>query len=181
MNNKVCIEQLLLWRLAQAEAMAPPAPRAAELLAKARPWWETWPEQFRELASQLGRIQTAYGHAMAESRQPNTGHPVPTLVIIGDDELESAVRALYISVRDGRLRFRFQWEGGASTIPRNFEATFVTETLRPLFSAPAVLSIDSEYSVDTELPDELARDWEQLRVTDQLPFRLMLRSDKVAG
>jgi hypothetical protein len=49
------VEQLLRWRLAQAEAAAPSAPRAAQLLEMARPWSacnEYWPEAAlaRELA-----------------------------------------------------------------------------------------------------------------------------------
>src|SRR5438477_12791678 len=79
-NVKIPIEQLLRWRLAQAEAEAPPAPRAARLLERARPWWESWPERFQSVIERLTRIQIAYGHAMAEP-QSRSGHPVPALIV----------------------------------------------------------------------------------------------------
>src|SRR5436309_3280949 len=101
------VEQLLRWRLSQAEAEAPPAPRAGRLLELARPWWETWPERFQSFVERLGGIEVAYGHA-AEPRQPRGGHPVPALVVRAVEELETSVRVLYINVREGRLRLRFQ-------------------------------------------------------------------------
>ena len=64
----------------------------------------------------------------------------------------------------------------------SFEATFVAdESARPLLCAPAILSVESEYRIDAELPEELAQGWERLKVTDRLPFRLILRSDKDGG
>ena len=66
MNSNTPIEELLRWRLHQAEAEAPPAPPAARLLALARPWWEALPERFNALVERLGRIQVAYAYAQAE-------------------------------------------------------------------------------------------------------------------
>jgi hypothetical protein len=177
MKEEISMQRLLRWRLEQAEASAPPAPRAAQLLAAVRPWWETWPELFRSAVESLGRIQLAYGHAMAKPDQSQSGHPIPVLVIHGNEKLETSACALYYNVRNGRLRLRFQLEAMASPAPKSFEVTFVDAQSRPLFSAPATRSMDSEYSVDAELPGGLAPDWEQLKVVDRMPFRLIIRLD----
>ena len=39
----------------------------------------------------------------------------------------------------------------------------------------AVRSHADEYRVDVDLPDHLVRSWGALRVTDQMPFRMVLR------
>lgn len=182
MNTEVTIEELLRWRVAQAECQAPPPPRAARLLELARPWWETWPEKFQLLVERVGRIQVAYGHAMAEPAQSRTGHPVAALIVCGVEEAEACARVLYLNVRDGRLRMRFQLDAAPTSTPQCFEATFVAAAgTAPLLSASAVLSVDSEYRIETELPEELARPWKLLKVTDRMPFRLILRSDKDGG
>lgn len=178
MNTKIPIEELLRWRAARAEAEAPPAPRAVRLLEMARPWWEIWPKRFQSFVERLGRIQVAYGHAMTEPRQSHSGHPVPALIVRAVEELETSARVLYLNVRDGRLRLRFQLDAATTLAQESFEVTFVAdESARPLFSAPAILSVDSEYRIDTELSEELAHGWEQLKVTDRMPFRLIVRSD----
>jgi hypothetical protein len=177
MKTEIPIEQLLRWRLERAEAEAPPAPRAARLLELARPWWETWPEKFQSLVEQLGRIQIAYGHAMAEPSRGRSGHPVPTLIVRGEEQSDSSVRVLYLSVRDDKLRLRFQMEAAPTPLEPTFEATFISDTAaRPLFSVAAMHSVDGEYRINAELSAELARDWGQLEVTDRMPFRLILRS-----
>ncbi|HTE89724.1 MAG TPA: hypothetical protein VK639_12250 [Terriglobales bacterium] len=182
MSTEIPIEELLRWRAARAEAEAPPAPRAARLLEMARPWWETWPERFQSFVERLGKIRVAYGHAMAEPRQSHCGHPVPALVVRAVDELETSVRVLYLNVRDGRLRLRFQLDAATVQAQGSFEVTFVSDKPeRPLLSAPAICALDGEYRIDTELSEELAYGWEQLKVTDRMPFRLILRSDKDGG
>ena len=182
MSTKIPIEELLRWRAAKAEAEAPPAPRAARLLEMARPWWEIWPVRFQSFVERLGRIQVAYGHAMAEPLQSHSGHPVPALIVRAVEELETSVRVLYLNVRDGRLRLRFQLDAATLQAQERFEVTFVSDKPeRPLLSAAAILSLDSEYRIDTELSEELAHGWEQLKVTDRMPFRLILRSDKDGG
>jgi hypothetical protein len=182
MKTEVPIEQLLRWRLAQAEAEAPPVPRAAHLLELARPWWETWPERFQTLVERLGRVQIAYGHAMSAPRPSRSGHPVPVLVVRAAEELETSARVLYLNIRDGRLRLRFQLAAAPEPVPESFEVTFVSETdSRPLFSAQATRSVDSEYSLDAGLSEAEAKDWETLKVTDWMPFRFMLRADADGG
>jgi len=169
---------LLRWRLSRAEAEAPPAPRAARLLELARPWWERWPERFQSLVERVGRIQIAYGHAMTEPGRGGSGYPVPAVIFRTAEELETSVRVLYFAMRDGRLRLRFELDAAIGRGRESFDVTFIADrAARPLLSARATLSMDSEYRVDAELSGELARDWALLKVTDRLPFRLILRSD----
>ena len=173
MKTEVTIKELLRWRLARAEAEAPRAPRAARLLELSRPWWETWPERFQTMVERLGTIQVAYGHAMADTKQARTGHPVSTL--IAHLSVETTARVLYIEVRESRLRLRFQLDKASCQEQPGFETTFVSKTNKPLFIANAARSVDSEYRVETELPPEVAKDWSGVRVTDQMPFSLILR------
>lgn len=136
MKTEIPIEQLLRWRLAQAEADAPSAPRAARLLELSRPWWETWPEQFQSMVERLGKVQIAYGHAMAEPRPSRIGHPVPALIIRTREELETSVRVLYLNVRDGRLRLRFQVDTALGPEQKALDVTFVCDaSRRPVVSA----------------------------------------------
>jgi hypothetical protein len=177
MKQEIDIEGLLRWRLERAEAEAPLPPHAARLLEIAKPWWDIWPDRFESSARRLGAIRISYGYAMSELHHGHTGYPVPTLISRGDEELESSARVLYLSVRNGRLRLRFQID----PIPapdQSFEVTFVYDAgLRPILSTNAVLSVDGEYRLDVELPEELAVTWDSLKVTDQMPFRFILRPD----
>jgi len=169
------IETLLQWRRERAEAEAPQAPSGVRLLKLLSPWWEVSPDRFAASVRRLASIQLSFGYAMSRVPQGHSGHPVAALISEGDEERESPARVLYLSVRDGRLRLRFQ----LAPIPRTdrlFEVTFVSETaLRPILAAYADLSGDGEYRVDVELPRELAAAWESLKVTDPMPFRFILR------
>jgi len=178
MNNSERIEQLLRWRLAQAECETPPAPRASRLLALARPWWETRPEQFGALWARLGLIQVAYGHAMVEPpASRGSGFPVPVLIVREDEtELEASVRVLYLGTTNNRMSLRFHLDVPPERAAAGFEVTFVDEaSAQPLFSAHATRSVDQEYRLDTELTEALAGDLGNLKVTDRMPFRLLLR------
>jgi hypothetical protein len=177
MKNQIPVEQVLLWRFTQAQHDAPPPPRAAKLLELSRPWWETWPEQFQGLAERLGKVRVADGHALAEPRQVRGGYPVPALIVCGGKESESSARVVYLNIRDGRLRLRFQLNDDDTPISETFEATLVSDkTAKPLLSATASLAVDHEYRMDTELPAELASEWEPLKVIDRMPFRFILRA-----
>jgi len=181
MKEGVSIESLLQWRRQRAEADAPPAPSGAQLLKLVQPWWERWPERFASNVRRLAAIQLAYGYAMAHPPHGHTGHPVAALISRDDDgEQEAPARILYMSVRNGHLRLRFQ----LAPIPRNdptFEVTFVSEAgLRPILSASADLSGEDEYRLDVELPSDLAAAWEALKVTDPMPFRFILRPTPLA-
>jgi hypothetical protein len=82
---------------------------------------------------------------------------------------------LYMNVRDGKLRLRFHLDPIPKT-ERVFEVTFISEgALKPIFSAYASLSVDGEYRLDADLPEDLATTWESLKVTDRMPFRFLLR------
>lgn len=176
-NHTMTVEQLLRWRLAQAETEAPPAPRGTRLLDLARPWWESWPERFQTLVERLSQIQIAYGHAMTDPRRSPGGYPVPALIVRPAEELETSVRVLYFAVRDGWLRLRFHLGGMPGPTQASFDVTFVADQpARALLSAQATLSMESEYRIDAELADELARDWASLKVTDRMSFRLILRA-----
>jgi hypothetical protein len=175
LKKAVDIRELLQWRSQRAEEDAPPPPSAARLLKLVEPWWEKWPDRFAASIRRLGSMQLAYGYAMSHPHQGHSGHPVAALIANEEDQQEAPARVLYISVRDGRLRLRFQ----LAPVPRNdpsFEVTFVSETgLRPILSTYANLSGDDEYRVDVELPRDVAAAWESLKVTDPMPFRFILR------
>jgi hypothetical protein len=113
---------------------------------------------------------------MTEVARGRSGHLVPTLVTGGNEEIETAARVLYFSVRDEQLRLRFQLEPGSERPEAAYEVTFVSESGgRPLFSANAVASVENEYRLDADLSTELAKAWEALKVTDRMPYRLILR------
>lgn len=175
MSREVPVEQLLQWRLARAQAEAPAAPSAAMLLERARPWWERWPERFGAQLTRLRQIPLAYGYAMSTPERERRGHPVPTLISNAED-VETYTRVTYINVRDARFRMRFQVEGSQRIQHDAFDATFVSDASEsPLCAALAVRSHADEYRVDVDLPDDLVRSWATLRVTDRMPFRMILR------
>lgn len=181
MNTESDFRELLSWRLTRAEAEAPPAPRASRLLALTKPWWETWPDKFQSLVARLSQVEVGFGHALAEPGQNRNGHPVPVLLVRTVEELETSARVLYLDVRDGGLRLRFRLENAVEAPEQSFDVTFVSEsTGQPLLSAAAVVSMNPEYRVDVDLPDEIAKCWERLKVTDKMPFRLILRSPETS-
>jgi len=182
MKTEISIERLLLWRLRRDEAEAPPAPPAWRLLELARPWRETWPERFQLLVERLGKIQVAYGHAMAEPRRAQSGYPVPVLIVHTKNELETFARVLYLDTCDGRLHLRFLLNSVPEQAEPAFEVTFISvDDSKPLFSAHAALSLESEYRLDSELPVEVAKNWKELKVTERMPFRLILRPLRSEG
>ena len=175
MRRQFDIEQLLRWRLERAESDAPPPPTGLHLLRGAQPWWEIAPQRFTACVRRLGAIEIAYGYAMSELQHGHGGHPVPTLISHDDQELEAPARVLYVGIRNGRLLLRFQLDP-VQRIERGYEVTFVSEEgMQPVLFARASLSLDGEYRLDTELPDDLAATWESLKVTDRMPFRFILR------
>jgi hypothetical protein len=177
MTHEAPVEQLLRWRLALAEAEAPPPPRAAELLALTRPWWERWPDRFRAQAERLRAMPLAYGYAMAgpPSQRGHAGYPVPVLLAQAGD-VEAYARVLYLVVRDGRLRLRFALADTPGMLEPAFDAAFVDDgSERPLCVGRAERSQGGEYRVDMDLPPDIAGSWAPLKVTDRMPFRLILR------
>src|ERR1700712_5679066 len=108
MNTKMTARELLQWRLAQAEADAPPAPRASRLLELARPWWENYPEKFQKIVHRLTTIQMGYGHAKVELGPERSGHLVPALIVSPDRESKASVQILHFDLRGSMLRLRFE-------------------------------------------------------------------------
>ena len=177
MKRNVPIEQLLRWRLARAQSEVPVAPSAARLLKLARPWWEKWPEKYQLLAEQLSRAKTVHTVTTNGSKPGHSGNLVPALFIRGEEVLEILTRLLSFRVRDAKLRLNFQTEVTLTPPTPVFEAAFISNTTwRPLFSAVATASVDDEYRVETELPARLVRGWERLKVTDHMPFQMILHS-----
>jgi hypothetical protein len=176
MKAEVSVEQLLRWRLALAKAEAPPVPNAAQLLEVARPWWEQDPERFQRLLQSLDNGELPTGLAMAETRLPCGGRPVPVLVVRANDLSDSSVRVLDVSVREGQLHLRFALNSGANALEETFEVTFVSSaSATPLLSADATRLVGREYGLDVEIPVALIQQWEGLKATDVMPFRLILR------
>jgi hypothetical protein len=176
------VRNLLRWRLAIAEREAPTPPRAAELVAAVRPWWERLPEHFTEMARRLGRMQVTYGYALDDAKRSSAagGYPVPALVTPPGD-FATFARVMYLSLRDGQLRLRFSLEDSLPTPSESVEVTFVaTDSSRPICSALAHQHIDGEFRVEAAIPVELQQRWQTLRVTDPMPFRFILRPTHAA-
>lgn len=167
------IEQLLRWRLAEAEAEAPPPPAAAQLLALAQPWWERWPHRLRARMERLRRMPLALGYAMAPGREQRRGHPVATILALAED-VSAHARILYLSIQDERLRLRFSLDIADATTAHALEATFLMDDGTSPFSGEAVRTPNGEYRMEVALPPEQARTWGALTVTDPMPFRLVL-------
>jgi len=177
MKKKLPVEKLLRWRFETARAEAPPAPPAASLLAFARPWWETSPERFQLAIQRLGSIQIAHAHPTSKSPQSRIRGRVPTLLVRTAEEIETSVCILSMSLSEGRMQLSFQCETRPEPDEQMFEATLVSEaTAKPLFCALTDKSLDNEYRLSAKLSDDLAKEWERLKLTDRMPFRLILRS-----
>jgi len=171
------VGQLLRWRLALSEAEAPEAPTAASLLAIPRPWWELWPERFRDCVDRLSQIQVNHAFAMADPSRANPGgYLVPCVLENGAEQKEVHARILYFDVRKSQLRLRFALENPGEKAGDSLELTFVSEGAEhPLCAARAERSLDDEYHLEVELPGGIAAQWKHLKVTDRMPFRFILR------
>jgi hypothetical protein len=170
MKKKIPLKTLLNWRLEKAKAGALRAPTAARLLALTQPWWETSPEQFRLAVQRLQSIEIPQTHTKSQSSSSRARDAVPALIIGPTEELETSVRILRLDLNDGRLQLSFQCPGAAE---QKFEVTFVSEfTSKPVLYALAARSLSGEYWLEAELAPEAE---EELKVTDLVPFRLILR------
>lgn len=177
MKKEISIEKLLRWRFEKARAEAPPAPSVARLLTFARPWWEASPEQFQSAIRRLSSIQIARVRPASKSFQSRTRGRVATLIVRTAEESETSVSIRSMGLSKGRIRLSFRCETEAETDEQIFETTFVSEaTLKPLFCALAVKSLDGEYRLSAKLSDDVAKECERLKATDRIFFRLILRS-----
>ena len=175
MKNRVFIEDLINWRSAQAEADAPPPPRAARLIELNRPWWQLQPERFQSLVRQFEATMRV-GYAMDPDRAQRQNYPVPAVLAQTNVETNALADILYFSLRGRMLRMRFAVRVAVELRRPNLEVTFVAaESPEPLFFAKAILSPDGDYRVEVEVPPLLAEGWSRLRVTERMPFRFILR------
>jgi hypothetical protein len=176
MTSDKLAEEYLRWRFESMKAEAPAAPSAAQLIQRARPWWEKWPERFRALIGRLEKIQSGNDHNGGQSDGSGV-HTVPVLMVRGEEETEDFARVLDFKVHDGKLHFRFQVAPSLASGVSSFEATFISYPVsRALLFTPAFGSSEIGYIAYTELPPELAEAWTLLNETVPLPFRLILHS-----
>ena len=174
-QSEESIATVLRWRLARAEAEAPAPPSAAALIARARPWWELWPERLETCLERLRAMPVAYGYAKSDAPAGRAGPRVAALVVHDlEPEVETTARVLYLSVAGARLRLRFELDADALRDASEVEVTFASGT-RPLLAAQATAVSEHEFRLDARLPDGLARAWEPLKVTHWMPFRMILR------
>jgi hypothetical protein len=168
-------EEYFRWRLEQMKAEAPAAPSASQLIERALPWWEKFPERFRTLVGHMETIRTGHDHNGNHPNASSDGRTVPVLIVQGEAETKSFARILDFKILDGKLHFRFQLAPPLTPGASALEVTFISDTAaRALFTSPAFGSGEIGYIVYTELQPELARDWALLKETDRLPFRLIL-------
>lgn len=176
MNETREVGELLRWQAARAARQAPPPPRAAALLEQIRPWWERWPERFRQLADSLAALDVRYGHAATDPRPNRDGFLVPTVVVRTQAEDRTHSSILYFAISGGRLRLRFQVMPAPDVLPTKAEVTFVdAATARALLVAPVEAASSGEYRVEAELPEKVAAAWCDLKVTDRMPFHLIVQ------
>lgn len=172
------LQLLLHWRAEQAEMEAPPPPRASELLRRARPWWLRMPEEFDRGVARLFQTRLNLGYALEGGPARQRGATVPALLPGPDGERLGYVRVTYLSIRDDRLRLRFTLDDQTARLDATLALTFVADPSgAPLLEAAAHEAGDHEYRAECPLPPELAAEWSRLRVTDAMPFRLIVRSD----
>jgi hypothetical protein len=182
MSSEYDVERLLRWRSARAEADAPSAPSARQLIEMARPWWERLPDRFAAYVERLNGLQLVYAHAATTPAQRQGPYPVPALLVRVAQEVESSARVLYLSVRDGRLRMRFRLDADTALAEPSLDVTFVSDDQsRPLLSAVATQSVGHEYHLEVELPEPLEARWSELRVSDRMPFRFIMHAGSAAG
>src|SRR5690349_10473152 len=98
MSIDVTIEELLRWRLAIAEAEAPPGPCVAELLTQARPWWERDPMRFQRALQSVMAIKPAVDDATAQTARPRAFDSVTTLIVRADQQTQACVGVLYFNL-----------------------------------------------------------------------------------
>jgi hypothetical protein len=178
MSKKTPLEQLLRWRLKQAEAGAPPPPKAAQLLQSARPWWEKRPKDFRSQMGHLRKFQSANSHAATNKRRKGNGILVPALLVCKEVESENYALVTHLNLLETKLRLRFKLETKLPSVEQNLEVTFISNaTLTPMFYVTTTVLADNTFQIDTELPVEIAKDWEQLKLTDPMPFGLIIHSN----
>jgi hypothetical protein len=175
MNNENLSDSVLQWRLARAGRGAPPPPNSARLIEQLRPWWEIWPEKLTALRGQLVNLRVTFGHA-AVNAPPSCGSvPVPTVFVHDNKQTGTLAKIVFLSVRGLTLRMRFQIDALPSDATGNLELTILSDqSSRPLVAAEANPVGSGEYRAEVELPPDLAEQWASLKMSERMPFGLIL-------
>ncbi len=173
MSTEVSIEQLLRWRLARAQADAPPQPCVAQLLAWAQPWWERYPERFQYALQSLMALDRQVATEKSQSRYPGAVSPVPTLIVRANEQVHACLYIVDIELRDGQLHLRFALNADANLGEDRFKVTFISSS-KPVLFAEATRLVNTEYRLDAEVPSELAEQWASFKPPDPTPFRWIL-------
>src|SRR5262249_22725009 len=148
MRTEVTIEELLRWRLASAEADAPPRPPTPQLLKWAQPWWERYPKHFQNVLESLMKLPTLLGSPMDQVHQPDALSPVPTLIVRAGEQSHARVGVLHFNLRKERLHVRFFLDACGNPVEDGFEVTFVSNSsAKPLFSVEARRLAETEYRI----------------------------------
>lgn len=178
MSKNIPLEQLLRWRLKQAEAAAPPPPKAAQLLQSARPWWEKRPKDFQSQLEHLRKLRSEHRHATTNKPRKSNGILVPALLVHKEAESGNYALVTHLGVVETKLHLRFKLETKLSPADKHFEVTLISNaTTTPIFSVTTTFSADNTFQIETELPVEIAKDWEQLKLTSPMPFGLIIHSN----
>ena len=126
----------------------------------------------------LRKFQSAHSHAATNKRRKGTGVPVPALLVYKEVESEIYALVTHLSLLETKLRLRFKLETKLSPVDQNLEVTFISNaTLTPMFYVTTTVSADDTFHIETELPVEIAKDWEQLKLTNPMPFGLIIHSN----
>ena len=177
MRRDQSIESLLLWRSNEAELEAPVPPSAAELLGRSRPWWVRVPEDFQRYLERLSSAQQSFGYAQVDGASRRSAAAVPALFVHPDGESLASVTVTYLGVREGRIRLRFVVAPVVEEANADLTLTFIeVATGSPLLEADAEKAGEREYRLEADLPVGLVEGWSRLRVTDVMPFRLIVHA-----
>jgi hypothetical protein len=181
MNKEKPHDTFLHWRLNRAELAAPPPPNSDLLIERLRPWWEAWPEKLAAMRGQLANLRVTYGHAAVAATPDRTHVPVPTIFVDDDGPTGTVAKLVFLSLRDRTLRIRFEIDGLPTDGASDLEITMIAD-LSPhsVVSAEASPVAPGEYRAEVDLPSELAEQWAELKVSDRMPFGLILFS-KASG
>ena len=168
-------EEYFRWRFEQMKTEAPAAPSAAELIKRALPWRERFPDRFRTLVSHFEMAGANHDDNGDHQASSLAVHAVPALIVRGKTETIRFAQVLDFKIHEGKLHFRFQLQPPFSPAVSALEVTIISDTAsHPLVFALAYGSGEIGHIVYTDLPPELVQDWALLKETDHLPFRLIL-------
>lgn len=164
------IEELLRWRfkLADAETDSPQA-NIDWFLEATKPWWKKWPEAFSCALESL-----EFGYAQADETDHRGPARAPMVVLKDEETIPMFAEIAAIDIVDGRMSLLIRPQGAVLELPAQ-NLTFIGANDEPLFEGTAVPTGSGELRVSVQLPPALAERWKNLRVWDNMPFRLISR------